>query len=378
MMPESMSMIRQASDRATQVCLFGVGQLLMECYHRLIMMIGREPDLLCDNARVKWGEHFFGKPCVSPSQLAELPRDTVVIITIRNYEAIFRQLSDMGFTAVFVACYDRCYQTVADIKRIDESSALLASKDISAVPVQGRWTFITGASRGIGRLIAGEMAGRGSNIIAHSREIAHTCEIGRICSAAGVDFIPVAAELGNPDELESMLSQLDRLPHGIDIVFNNAAISPPCPSGFWRSPMKEYIDSYLVNTIAPIRICQCLAPPMIQRGFGRIITITSSIQKRPDEMAYACSKAALNKFVHDLAPSLHGTGVMLTLLDPGWLKTDMGGEGAPHAVESVVPGVLLGALLDDDINGRWFDAQEYAGLTLEEAIRKSKYITAAS
>ena len=62
-------------------------------------------------------------------------------------------------------------------------------------------------------------------------------------------------------------------------------------------------------------------------------------------MAYACSKAALNKFVYDYAPSLNGTGVMMSLADPGWLKTDMGGAAALHPVESVSPGILLGALL---------------------------------
>jgi len=90
-------------------------------------------------------------------------------------------------------------------------------------------------------------------------------------------------------------------------------------------------------------------------------------------MAYACSKAALSKFVHDLAPSLQGTGVMMSLVCPGYVRSDMGGVNAPYAVESVIPGALLGALLDGDINGRWFIAQDYAGLDLPAAIQKSKF-----
>ena len=91
-------------------------------------------------------------------------------------------------------------------------------------------------------------------------------------------------------------------------------------------------------------------------------------------MAYACSKAALDKFVHDLAPSLQNTGVMITLVDPGWLRTDMTGFDGPHAVESVIPGALLGALLEGDINGRWFGAQDYAGLSIEAAIHKAEFL----
>ena len=106
----------------------------------------------------------------------------------------------------------------------------------------------------------------------------------------------------------------------------------------------DYLKHYAVNTVAPIRICYRLIPPMIKRGFGRVINISSTIQKRPGEMAYACSKAALSKFVHDMAPGLEGTGVMMSLVCPGYVRSDMGGPNAPHRVESVIPGALLGAL----------------------------------
>jgi hypothetical protein len=63
---------------------------------------------------------------------------------------------------------------------------------------------------------------------------------------------------------------------------------------------------------------------------------------------------------------------MLTLIDPGWVRTDAAGPHAPHAVESVIPGVLLGALLDYDFNGRRFSAQDYSGLSIEAAVQKAK------
>jgi 3-oxoacyl-[acyl-carrier protein] reductase len=375
-MPEFSTTIREAMTHARYVCLFGIGTLLTDCYRQLALIIGREPDYLCDNAQEKWGRHFFDKKCISPHQLAELKEEVVVIITIKNYEAVYRQLSDMACKEIFIASYDRCCNTVADVKRIGDTQVAKFHQKSSAISIKGKWTFITGAARGIGRQIAVEMAKLGSHIIGHSRSIAHTKEVGDICSSLGVSFIPVSAELGILAEVERMLSQLVHQAPSIDIVYNNAAISPPCPSGFWNSPAHDYIASYTVNTVAPIRICQRLIPPMIKRGFGRVINISSSIQKRPGEMAYACSKAALDKFVHDLSPSLHCSGVMLTLLDPGWLSTDMGGLNAPHAVESVIPGALLGALLDGDINGRWFSAQDYRGLNLVKAMQKAKFIMA--
>jgi hypothetical protein len=63
---------------------------------------------------------------------------------------------------------------------------------------------------------------------------------------------------------------------------------------------------------------------------------------------------------------------MVSLADPGWVRTDAGGPLALHPVETVIPGILLGAVLDRDVNGRRFSAQEYAGLSLQAACRRAK------
>lgn len=57
--------------------------------------------------------------------------------------------------------------------------------------------------------------------------------------------------------------------------------------------------------------------------------------------------------------------------DPGWCRTDLGGSSAPNAPESAIPGVILGAFADDKKSGRIFHAQDYAGMTLEEALKKT-------
>jgi NAD(P)-dependent dehydrogenase (short-subunit alcohol dehydrogenase family) len=367
--PKSLS---AAIHDAGHICLFGIGALLKQCYQQLVLSLGREPDFFCDNARTKWGAKFFGKKCLSPSELGELGSGTLVIITVRNYEGICTQLYGMGIKDVFICCYDRCYNFIRAIKKADPDQ----SEDCPnpALPsLRGKWTLVTGASRGVGRQIALGMAELGSNIIAHSRSVAHVEELAARCSAFDVRILPVAAELSNLAEVEAMLSQLETLAPQIDIVFNNAAASPPCPSGFYSMPARDFLTCFTINTIAPMRICQRLIPPMIRRGYGRVVNITSSIQKTPDAMPYACSKAALDKFVHDLAPSLQGTGVVLSLVDPGWMKTDMGGAGAPYEVESVVPGALLGTLFDGDLNGCCINAQDYAGLSLPAAMKKARF-----
>jgi hypothetical protein len=63
--------------------------------------------------------------------------------------------------------------------------------------------------------------------------------------------------------------------------------------------------------------------------------------------------------------------VEISLVDPGWLSTDMGGSMAPNPPESALPGTLLGALLEGRVNGHWFSAQDYSGMTLQEAATKA-------
>jgi 3-oxoacyl-[acyl-carrier protein] reductase len=238
--------------------------------------------------------------------------------------------------------------------------------------VKNRWVLITGAARGIGRQITLEMARLGANLVLHSRAIAHTAELALEARALGApQVLQIAAELSDLDQVESMLDQLEKRVPQVDIVFNNAGLMTSYCVDFWQVPAADYHKSFTVNTIAPIRICYRLLPGMIARGFGRIVNTTSGIAKEPELMAYAASKAALDKFVYDMAPKLQGSGVMMNLLDPGWLRTDLGGPQAPHAVESVIPGALIGALLDDGKSGRWFGAQDYAGMSLEEAVGKA-------
>ena len=127
----------------------------------------------------------------------------------------------------------------------------------------------------------------------------------------------------------------------------------------------------MINTIAPAIICYRLIPKMIAKGFGRVINTTSGIKDEPEQAGYSASKAALDKFTKDLSTVIEGTDVMMNLTEPGWCRTDLGGPQAPNSVESSMPGMVVGAFLDDKKSGRLLPAQEFAGLSLEEAVKKA-------
>jgi 3-oxoacyl-[acyl-carrier protein] reductase len=234
--------------------------------------------------------------------------------------------------------------------------------------LEGKWALVTGASRGVGYYTATSLADLGCNVVLHSRSKEHTVLLAASLKDKGVVVIPAAAELDDQGQVDAMLNELLAQVPQIDILYNNAAIMTPWRENPWRTTAEDYRKSFEVNVISVARICNRLVPLMLQRRWGRVINLTSGITNQPQLAAYAVSKAAVDKFVRDFAPSLSGSGVMMNLLDPGWLRTDLGGPNAPNDPSSVIPGALVPALLDDGISGRFFRAQDYTGLSISDAL----------
>lgn len=237
--------------------------------------------------------------------------------------------------------------------------------------VQGKWALITGAARGLGYLSTLKMAEQGCNLILQSRDAAHGEKVITQVKELGVEAYAVSAELSDENSVRKMLDTIDSFGVDVDIVLNNAGLQIAYRTEYFETPVSDYSVSFAVNTIAPALICYHFLPKMIKRGFGRIVNTTSGIQLEPEQAGYSASKAALDKITIDLGSKLNGTDVMISLTDPGWCRTDLGGNKAPNAPESAIPGIIVGAFLEDRKSGRYFSAQEFAGLSLEEAVDKA-------
>ena len=238
--------------------------------------------------------------------------------------------------------------------------------------LKGKWVLITGASRGIGNLAARAMAEQGCNLLLQSRSIEHTKTLEEELKAIGVECHSFEADLNDIPSVMKMLESIDVLGVDVDIVLNNAGLQIAYRTDYYKTPADDYTVSFNVNTIAPAMICYHFLPKMTERGFGRIVNTTSGIDKEPEQAGYSAAKAALDKITKDLASRLGGTGVVMNLTDPGWCRTDLGGPNAPNTPESAIPGVIVGAFVDESINGRIFHAQDFAGMTLEEAVNSIK------
>jgi NAD(P)-dependent dehydrogenase (short-subunit alcohol dehydrogenase family) len=232
-------------------------------------------------------------------------------------------------------------------------------REIALLDISGKWVLLTGASRGVGRQVAGALADRGCRLILQSRDVEHTAAMAFEFAARGLTVHSIAAELSDQDQVIALGREALRISGGIDILYNDAAIQTGWHEDKFVTDADEYLRSFQVNTIAPITLSNLMLPGMIERGFGRVVNVTSGIKDQPQLMAYAASKAALDKYVYDMSPHLAGTGVTMNLLDPGWLRTDLGGPQAPNAAESVLPGALAPVLIEDGTCGKWFNAQDY-------------------
>ena len=231
--------------------------------------------------------------------------------------------------------------------------------------ISGKWSLITGASRGIGQQSASGLAQRGVNLVLHSTSKANQSNTLHVLDEFDIQVYSVEGLLDDPESINAFIEEAEMVSGGIDILYNNAALMTP-ETPLFQTPQSDYERSFQINLFSMIQICSFFAPRMVKRGFGRIINVTSGIKDTPKLDAYSLTKAAVDKYTRDLAIELEGSGVLANMLDPGWCRTDLGGPDAFNDAASVLPGALIPAMLGKEEpeapKGVLFVAQDYAGI----------------
>ncbi|MEC9465295.1 MAG: SDR family oxidoreductase [Myxococcota bacterium] len=187
----------------------------------------------------------------------------------------------------------------------------------------GKVAIVTGSSRGIGRAIAGAMAQAGASVVVSSRK-ADACEeaASEIREAGGtVKVLP--CNVGDKQQLESLVRQTQEVFGGVDIVVCNAAANPS------YGPMRELEDSAFdkimtVNVQSNLWLANLVAPSMVERGGGSMILIASiaGLGGSRSLGAYAVSKAAQFQLARNLAVEWGRKGIRANCIAPGLVKTD--------------------------------------------------------
>jgi NAD(P)-dependent dehydrogenase (short-subunit alcohol dehydrogenase family) len=227
------------------------------------------------------------------------------------------------------------------------------------IDITGKNAFITGSSRGIGQQVAQGLAKLGCNVIVHGRTKESCEKTVDILKAYDIKVYSVYGELSDQKEVEKLIKQVQNLNIKVDILYNNAGLMTPYRVDYWQHSWDDWMMSMKVNVFAVYSLCSAFIPGMIENGFGRVVNVISGIKNEPELAPYGASKWALIKLTDDLAIKLKDTSVRINTLDPGWLRTDLGGEYAKYPVEAVLPAALDPVLIENDgPNGESFVREE--------------------
>jgi len=226
-----------------------------------------------------------------------------------------------------------------------------------------RIALVTGANRGIGLEIVRQLSRQGLTAVLASRDLAKGRAAAASLSSAAPEPPVVALDVTEPVSIRSAVAEvLDRYGR-IDVLVNNAGILKegfsPQDSSVFDVPVDLVVLTYLTNTVGPLRLIQAVAPGMRERGYGRIVNLSSGAGQLADMgsgfPAYRMSKAALNALTRLTSAELGPGDIKINAMCPGWVKTAMGGPNATRPVEKgAETAVWLATLPADGPSGGFF------------------------
>ena len=194
--------------------------------------------------------------------------------------------------------------------------------------------IVTGASRGLGRALAVELARGGARLVLVARESEELHAAVTEIRAAGGTAHAVAADLGDKEAIHAIAGAAAALVGPIDLLVHNASALGPTPLRLLLDTECEDFERVLqVNVLGPFRLSKAIAGGMALRGRGTIVHISSdaAISAYPRWGAYGVSKAALDHLGRSFAAELGELGVRTLIVDPGEMDTAMHADAMPDA-----------------------------------------------
>lgn len=211
--------------------------------------------------------------------------------------------------------------------------------------------LITGAGRGLGLEMARACIARGHSVGATVRDRATAHDLGELAAHHRGRVVLCDLDIAQSDRIDSAVAGVAAELGGLDIVINNAgvnAMSLPGARGtlsLQTLTAEPMLEMFRINSVAPILVARAALPWLRQAENPRIVNISSWIgaittTTYSGNYAYAASKAALNMASRVMANELRDDGVTVVALNPGWVRTSMGGTRAELAPEDAAAGIV--------------------------------------
>lgn len=185
-----------------------------------------------------------------------------------------------------------------------------------------KFVLITGASKGLGKLLAQYLAHLGYNLCLISRnEVLLRKLTAKLSSETGRQVIPIVCDLSDQKAVEKLIPSVKSSVPSLETLINNAAIHGPIGK-VWENNWKLWQEVIQVNLLAPVFLCRACIPLMQEKG-GSIINISGggATSPRPNFSAYATAKAGLVRFSETLAAEVNHFGIRVNCISPGPMKT---------------------------------------------------------
>ncbi len=218
--------------------------------------------------------------------------------------------------------------------------------------------LVTGANRGLGLEFVKQFAEDGATVFACCRDPGSAKVLRNVSDAAGGKVSLHALDVTNAAGVGALAKSFGEEP--IDVLINNAGIYGPKNQSADEMDFDVWAETFAINSMAPLRVAQAFHRNLKKGKDKKLVTITSRMGSTADSsggyLAYRSSKAAVNNVMHGLALAWKQDGIVVSLLHPGWVKTDMGGKNAdlePHESVAGMRGVI--AKLSMAKSGKFLD-----------------------
>jgi NAD(P)-dependent dehydrogenase (short-subunit alcohol dehydrogenase family) len=219
--------------------------------------------------------------------------------------------------------------------------------------------LVTGGNRGIGLEICRQLAKLGIRVILGSRDPAKGVAAAGDLIAARLPVEARELDVADEESVRECMRWIRRDVGRLDILVNNAGIMVEEGGAQPEHEIQIIRDTMQTNVYGPLLLTRLATPIMKSRRYGRIVNLSSSMGSLngmgPDYIAYRMSKAALNVVTRVVAAETQGMGILINSVDPGWVRTSMGGSGASRSVEKgAETPVWLATLPDSGPTGGFF------------------------
>ena len=210
--------------------------------------------------------------------------------------------------------------------------------------VDGAVVLVTGGARGIGRALGAAFTQRGARVVLAdldgSAAEAAAGDLG--CTGRQFDVTDAASAAGVLADIEASVGP-------VDVIVNNAGIMPLGPHAEEPDELTHRI--FEVNLLGPVRLTRLVLPGMVARRRGHVVNLSSSagVTAAPGGISYSASKAASMRWSEGLRRELHGTGIGVTVVMPGIVRTDLSAglddaRGIPTVTPELVAARIVGAV----------------------------------